>query len=202
MKNFQEILKLKDVLQKLPLIGPKTSEKITFFLLRADQNLIHELISSIKELRENITFCQNCFGITSRDVNPCHICISATREPIICVVEDFEDQLFIENSQAYNGKYHILEGLINPIEGKTPDKLRIKELLLRLEKEDIREVIFAIPSSLEGDITVEYISNKIKERLTRQPLLSRLAVGIPAGSELEQADKITLLNAITNRKKI
>ncbi|MFN4219642.1 MAG: recombination mediator RecR [bacterium] len=202
MKNFPEILKLKDVLQKLPLIGPKTSEKITFFLLKADQNLIQEIISSIQDLRENIAFCQNCFGITTSKLNPCHICMDNNREPIICVVEDFKDQLFIENLQAYNGKYHILEGLINPIEGKTPDKLKIKELLTRLEKENIKEVIFAIPSSLEGDITVEYISNKIKEKLTKQPVLSRLAVGIPAGGELEQADKITLLNAINNRKKI
>lgn len=202
LKNFPEINKLRDVLQKLPLVGPKTSEKIVFFLLKADDNLVQEIIESIKELKENLTFCSNCFGITVKNVNPCFICINKNREPVLCVVEDFKDQLFIEESQAFNGKYHILDGLINPLEGKTPDKLKIKELISRIEKEKIKEVIFAIPSSLEGDITVEYISNKIKENIKSEVILSRLAIGIPAGSELEQADKITLLNAINNRKKI
>ncbi|MCS6955582.1 MAG: recombination mediator RecR [Candidatus Calescibacterium sp.] len=200
LNKYQEISKLIDVLQKLPLVGPRTSEKIAFFLIQADENLVNEIIDSIRELKNNITKCHNCFGITSFGFDPCSICIDKNREQVLCVVENFKDQIFIESSQFYNGKYHVLEGLINPIEGKTPDKLRIKELLHRIDKENIKEVLFAIPSSIEGDITVEYVVNKIREK--KELVFSRLAIGIPAGSELENIDKITLINALKNRKMI
>lgn len=198
---YPEISRLIGVLQKLPLIGPKTSEKIAYFLINSDKLLIDELVESIKNLKENLTKCSICFGLTSVKNNPCNICLNSGRDNIICVVEDFTDQIFIESSGVFNGKYHILEGLINPVEGKVPDRLRIRELLDRIKEENIREIVFAIPSSIEGDVTVEYISSKIRE-IKRDLILSRFAVGIPAGSEIENIDKITLLNAINNRKKL
>ncbi|MCS7165199.1 MAG: recombination mediator RecR [Candidatus Calescibacterium sp.] len=198
--KYPEISKVIEVFQKLPLVGPKTSEKIAFFLVQADQTLINEIIGSIRELRSNIKKCSNCFGITSVERDPCSICIDNNREPILCIVEDFKDQILIESAQNFNGKYHILEGLINPIEGKTPEKLRIKELIDRVHQENVKEILFAIPSSIEGDITVEYIVSKLKQR--KSLVFSRLAVGVPAGSHLEDIDKITLINALKNRKRI
>lgn len=199
--KYPEISKLIEVFQKLPLVGPKTAEKIAYFIIQTDDKTINEIIESIKDVKNNITRCINCFCLTTQNINPCPICIDKNREPIICVVQEFKDQLLIDESINFSGKYHALEGLINPIEGKTPDKLKIKELIERIKKENIREIVFAIPSSIDGDITVEYISEKIKKSMDGI-ILSRIAVGIPAGSELENIDKITLTNAINNRKKI
>jgi len=201
---FKEVIKLIDVLQKLPLVGPRTAEKIAFYIVWEDQKLVDELIQSILNVKQKITKCSICFGMTYFDVNPCQICRDKNRKPLLCIVENFKDQLFIENLGIYDGKYHILEGLINPLGGKTPDKIRINELIDRIEKENIEELIFAIKSDLEGDITVEYITEKIKEKIGKKKKLrlSRLAIGIPAGTEIENIDKMTLESAINNRKTI
>jgi len=201
--TLKEITKLIDILQKLPLVGPKTAEKIAFHIITENQEFVDELINSILEVKKNITKCNNCFGITYSNINPCLICKDTSRKPIICVVENFKDQLFIEDLRIYNGKYHILEGLINPIVGNTPDKIRINQLIQRIEKENIEELIFALRSDLEGDITVEYITEKIKEKIKSKKIrISRLAIGIPAGTDIENLDKLTIESAINNRKNI
>ncbi|MEN3014947.1 MAG: recombination mediator RecR [bacterium] len=198
---YPEISRLIEVLQKLPLVGPKTSEKVAFFIIDSPNELVEEIIESIKNVKENIVKCSRCFSLTAIPNNPCSICIDQNREPILCVVENFYDQMIIERYGIFSGKYHVLEGLIDPIEGKTPDKIRIKELLRRISSESIKELIFAIPSSIEGDMTVEYITSKVKE-INDSITISRLAVGIPAGSTIENIDKVTLINAIHNRKPV
>ncbi len=147
---FEEIKELIEVLQKLPTIGPKTAEKITFFLISDESNLSNEIINAISKLKENIIECSNCYSITIKFQNPCNFCISKERENKICVVSNVKDVIHIEETNSYYGKYHVLKGLINPIENITPDKLTIEKLLKRIESEDIKEVIFALPTNLEG----------------------------------------------------
>ena len=198
---FKEIRELIEILQKLPTVGPKTAEKITFFIISDQSNLYLEIIDSIKRLKSNITECVNCYFLTKTTENPCKICNDTQREKKICVVSNIKDVIHIEETNSYFGKYHVLKGLINPIENITPDKLTIEELLKRIEKEEIEEVIFALPTNLEGDTTINYITRKIK-KIKPDIILTKLAIGLPAGSELDYADKITIINAIQERKKI
>jgi recombination protein RecR len=198
---FEEIKELIEVLQKLPSIGYKTAEKITFFLVSDESDLSKEIINAISNLKNNIIECSNCYSITMRNINPCKICISKERENKICVVSNIRDVIHIEETNSYFGKYHVLKGLINPIENITPEKLTIEKLIKRIEVEKIAEVIFALPTTLEGETTINYISKKIK-KINDSIILTKLGIGLPAGSELDYADKITIINAIKERKKI
>jgi recombination protein RecR len=198
---FEEIKELIEVLQKLPSIGYKTAEKITFFLISDESDLFKEIINAISNLKNNIIECSNCYSITMRTINPCNICISQERENKICVVSNIKDVIHIEETNSYFGKYHVLKGLINPIENITPEKLTIEKLIKRIEVEKITEVIFALPTTLEGETTINYISKKIK-KINNSIILTKLGIGLPAGSELDYADKITIINAIKERKKI
>jgi recombination protein RecR len=198
---FEEIKELIEVLQKLPSIGYKTAEKITFFLISDKSDLFKEIINAISNLKNNIIECSNCYAITMRTFNPCNICISKERENKICVVSNIKDIIHIEETNSYFGKYHVLKGLINPIENITPEKLTIEKLIKRIEVEKITEVIFALPTTLEGETTINYISKKIK-KVNDSIILTKLGIGLPAGSELDYADKITIINAIKERKKI
>lgn len=198
---FEEIKELIEVLQKLPSIGYKTAEKITFFLVSDESDLFKEIINAISNLKNNIIECSNCYSITMSAINPCKICISKEKENKICVVSNIKDVIHIEETNSYFGKYHVLKGLINPIENITPEKLTIEKLIKRIEVEKITEVIFALPTTLEGETTINYISKKIK-KINDSIILTKLGIGLPAGSELDYADKITIINAIKERKKI
>ncbi|MCX7870165.1 MAG: recombination mediator RecR [bacterium] len=198
---FEEVKELIEVLQKLPTIGPKTAEKITFFLITDESNLSNEIINAISKLKENIIECSNCYSITIKFQNPCKFCISKERENKICVVSNVKDVIHIEETNSYHGKYHVLKGLINPLENMTPDKLTIEKLIKRIEIENVKEVIFALPTNLEGETTINYIAKKIK-KIDDNIILTKLAIGLPAGSELDYADKITIINALKERKKI
>jgi len=198
---FEEIKELIEVLQKLPSIGYKTAEKITFFLISDESDLFKEIINAISNLKNNIIECSNCYAITMKTINPCKICVSKERENKICLVSNIKDVIHIEETNSYFGKYHVLKGLINPIENITPEKLTIEKLIKRIEVEKIAEVIFALPTTLEGETTINYISKKIK-KINNSIILTKLGIGLPAGSELDYADKITIINAIKERKKI
>lgn len=203
---FEEVKELIEVLQKLPTIGPKTAEKITFFLIednnKSDEsNLFKEIIDAMLKLKSNIIECSNCYSITIKSQNPCRICTNKERENKICIVSNIKDVIYIEETNSYFGKYHVLKGLINPIENITPEKLTIEKLINRIELENISEIIFALPTNLEGETTINYIAKKIK-KINNLITLTKLGIGLPAGSELDYADKITIINALKERKQI
>ena len=182
-------------LARLPGIGKKTALRLALFILREDNTLAENLSASIVRLRNEIVFCKRCNNIADSEV--CDICDNHKRdENKICVVEDTRDVLAIENTAQYNGLYHVLGGIINPIEGIGPNDLFISHLVQRINTESINEVILAMPATVEGDTTNYYIFKLIKEfGIT----VSAIARGVAVGDELEYADEITLGRSILNR---
>jgi len=182
-------------LARLPGIGKKTALRLALFILREDKALAENLSASIVRLRNEIVFCKRCNNIADSEV--CDICDNHKRdENKICVVEDTRDVLAIENTAQYNGLYHVLGGIINPIEGIGPNDLFISHLVQRINTESINEVILALPATVEGDTTNYYIYKLIKEfGIT----VSAIARGVAVGDELEYADEITLGRSILNR---
>jgi len=181
-------------LEKLPGIGPKTAERLTYHLLHAPEEYSERLADTINQLKKNTTVCTTCFNIT--EINPCEICSSAARDKdIIMIVEEPLDVLALEKSRSYKGLYHVLGGSIAPLQGIGPEHLRIKELLPRL-KNGIIEVILATNPSVEGESTAMYIQKMISPSKLK---VTRIARGLPVGADLEYADEITLSRAIEGR---
>ncbi|MDA3802321.1 MAG: recombination mediator RecR [Patescibacteria group bacterium] len=194
MRYPAPLQKLIDNLSKLPSVGPKTAERYAFFLLKQDPKYLEELSSSISNIKSDITICHNCLSISEKD--PCSICIDDKRvQKTICVIENNQDLALIEATKQFNGKYFILGGLINAINGIGPEKLNIKRLISKIEKENIEEIILALNFTLEGETTAMYLNKILKDKVK----ISRLAKGLPAGSNLEYADEITLASAFKNR---
>lgn len=184
-------------ISKLPGIGRKSALRIVLHLLKKDKNQSLALAQSIKDLRENIKYCSDCGNIS--DDTTCQICRSPRRDhSIICVVEDTRDVMAIENTGQFNGLYHVLGGVISPIDGIGPEELNIQKLLdrIREKSEDTKELIFAFSPTMEGDTTAFYIAKKTKEFGLR---ISSIARGVPIGGELEYADEITLGRSIMSR---
>jgi recombination protein RecR len=192
------ITRVVDELARLPGIGPKTAQRLTYFLLRAPAEQAEALAEAVLELKRNVVLCERCFNITDR--TPCEICSDPEREASrICVVEEPLDVVAIERTGQYKGTYHVLHGAISPIEGIGPDELKIRELLGRLQSVEVEEVILATNPNLEGDATAMYLTRLL------QPLgitVTRLARGLPVGGDLEYADEITLSNALAGRSQI
>jgi recombination protein RecR len=192
------ITRVVDELSRLPGIGPKTAQRLTYFLLRAPSEQAEALAEAVLELKRNVVLCERCFNITDR--TPCEICSNPEREAThICVVEEPLDVVAIERTGQYKGTYHVLHGAISPIEGIGPDELKIRELLGRLQSAQVEEVILATNPNLEGDATAMYLTRLL------QPLgvtVTRLARGLPVGGDLEYADEITLSNALAGRSQI
>jgi len=185
-------------LERLPGIGPKTASRLAFFLLRAPEDLAASLSVSLADLKSNTAFCSQCFHITSAGRARCEICDSSQRDgSIICVVEEPLDVLALERTGAFTGKYHVLHGVMSPIEGVGPDDLKIKPLLERLRQGEVKEVIIATNPSMEGDATALYLRQQI---LPLGVQVTRLARGLPMGGDLEYADQSTLLRALTGRQ--
>jgi recombination protein RecR len=185
-------------LERLPGIGPKTASRLAFFLLRAPEDLAAGLAEALTELKTKTAFCSQCFHITSAGRERCEICESTQREEaLLCVVEEPLDVLAIERTGAFRGKYHVLHGVLSPIEGIGPDDLKIKPLLERLRLGLVREVILATNPSMEGDATALYLRSQI---LPLGLQVTRLARGLPVGGDLEYADQHTLLRALTGRQ--
>jgi recombination protein RecR len=181
---------------KLPGVGKKSALRYVMFLLKKDDSFSLELAKAISELKLKTTYCEKCHNITDSS-RLCTICLNPKRDTqTICVVEDIKDVIAIENTLQYNGVYHVLGGVINPIEGIAPSDLKIETLLTRVQNESIKEVILALSSTVEGDTTAFYITKKLKE----YPILvTTIARGIPVGGELEFTDEITLGRSILKR---
>jgi recombination protein RecR len=192
----ETVTRLVDEFSRLPGIGPKTASRLTYYLLRAPVEQVKALGEAIVELRERTRFCSRCFNIAEADL--CAVCADERREQnTICVVEEPLDVLAIERTSEYRGLYHVLHGAISPVEGIGPDDLRIRELVERVRKEPITEVILAMNPSLEGDATAMYIQRQL---LTLSVRVTRLARGLPVGGDLEYADAITLARALEGRR--
>jgi len=187
--------KLIDELSKLPGIGRKSAERLSLHILRSPKAFAQNLANSLLEVKEKIHFCSICFTIT--DIDPCPICSDKRRENgILCVVEGPGDQLAIERSGSYKGRYHVLQGVLSPLDGIGVEDIRIAELMSRLQRENIKEVILALNPTVEGEATASYLS----EILSKKGLVtSRIALGIPLGGDIKYIDDMTIKTAINNR---
>jgi len=182
-------------LSKFPGIGKKSAVRMVLFLLKQQEHEVTKLGESIIKLRNNIKYCKRCGNVSDHDL--CNICASEKRnQQIICVVEDLRDVMAIENTNQYNGTYHVLGGLISPVNGIGPDMLNIDSLIERIKNEQSKEIIMAISATMEGDTTVFYLSKKLKDMNVSISSISR---GIAIGGELEYADEITLGRSIALR---
>jgi recombination protein RecR len=182
---------------KLPGIGKKTALRLVLHLLKQDENFTSDIAQSLIDMRQNIKYCKKCHNISDEEV--CNICKSHKRDnSIICLVEDTRDVLAIENTSQYNGLYHVLGGIISPIEGIGPEDLTIDSLMERVSnsESEVKEIIFGLSPTMEGDTTAFYISKKVKQLGIKTSTIAR---GIPIGGELEYADEITLGRSIVSR---
>jgi recombination protein RecR len=187
-----------DALTRLPGIGKKTASRLAFHILRSSSSEAQELARAILDVKEKIRLCSICFNLTDED--PCRICQDERRAAeILCVVEGPNDLIAIENTGGFNGRYHVLHGAISPLEGIGPDHLKMKELLERLRKEKISEVILANNPTVEGGATALYLVDLIKPLGIK---VTRIAYGIPMGSEIEYSDGMTLSKALEGRREI
>ncbi|GAC1403777.1 MAG: recombination mediator RecR [Chloroflexota bacterium] len=192
------ITRVVDELGRLPGIGPKTAQRLTYYLLRAPAEQAQALAEAILELKQKVVLCATCFNITEK--SPCEICTNDARDKTrVCVVEEPLDVLAIERTRQYDGQYHVLHGALSPIEGIGPDELKIRELLQRLAVGEAQEVILATNPNLEGDATAMYLTRLIQPAGIN---VTRLARGLPMGGDLEYADEITLSNALAGRSRV
>jgi recombination protein RecR len=192
------IARLIDELKHLPGIGQKTAQRLAFYLLRADREQALALADAIREAKEKIRECSICNNIT--DTDPCLFCASPSRDKrIICVVEDATNIQPIEKTRQFNGFYHVLGGALSPLQGIGPDQLKIKSLIERLKGRAVEEIIIATNPTAEGEATAVYLSKLIKPLGVR---VTRIAMGIPVGSDLEYADEVTVLKAMEGRRDL
>jgi recombination protein RecR len=193
------IEKLTKSLSQMPGLGSKSASRIVYHLLRADPAYVEELAAELLDLRRKVKTCRICGSYT--EVQPCDICTDCGRDSgILCVVEESKDVLSIEAIHEYRGLYHVLTGVISPIDGIGPDKLRIASLLTRIKEESIREVILATNPTVEGDTTALYLVRLLQTEA--EVKISRLALGLPVGGDLEYADRLTLTKAFQGRLTI
>lgn len=191
------VIRLADEFNKLPGIGPKTAQRLTYYLIRMPQEDARSLAEAILAVKERIVLCSQCYNITESD--PCEICRSPNRERSrICVVEEALDVQALERTHSYKGLYHVLHGVISPMNGIGPDDLRIRPLLERLKGDEVEEVVLATNPNLEGEATSMYIHKLIAPLGLR---VTRPARGLPVGGDLEYADEVTLGRAIEGRQE-
>lgn len=195
MEYTKPLQKLIEYFQKLPSIGPKTAQRLALHILKMEKSEVENFAGAMIEAKTTIKYCSNCFNISSSD--PCEICSSISRnKETICVVSEAKDLIAIEKTNEYNGLYHVLQGLISPIDGVGPEDIKVKELLNRVHQENIKEIILALNPSVEGEATALYLSKLLKPFGIK---VSRIAYGIPLGSELEYTDELTLIRALESR---
>jgi recombination protein RecR len=192
------VIRLIEEFHKLPGVGPKSAQRLTYYLLRMPAEEARALAESILDVKERITFCVTCQNVTDSD--PCRICASDRRDrTIICVVEEPLDILAVERSASYSGLYHVLHGAISPMDGIGPEDLKVQELLSRLRSGAITEVILATNPNLEGEATAMYLTRLL---LPLGVKVTRLARGLPVGGDLEYADEVTLSRAMEGRQEV
>ena len=192
------ISRLIDELKHLPGIGQKTAQRLAFHLLRVDREQAMALSDAIREAKENVRECSVCNNIT--DTDPCFYCTSAARNrKIICIVEDAPNILAIEKTRQFDGMYHVLGGSLSPLQGIGPEQLKIKSLIERLKGNTVEEMILATNPTAEGEATAMYLSKLVKPLGVR---VTRIAMGIPVGSDLEYADEVTMMKAMEGRRDL
>jgi recombination protein RecR len=185
-------------LEKLPGVGPKSAQRLAYHLLRVTEHEANRLADSIRNAKLKLRFCEECQNISESE--RCEICQSPRRDPsTICVVAEPRDIAALERIQEYKGRYHVLHGLLNPMDGVGPDQLRVKELLHRLSNEEITEIILATNPTIEGDATALYLARLLRPIGIK---VTRLAHGMPVGGELDYADSATLLSALEFRREV
>jgi recombination protein RecR len=185
-------------LARLPGIGEKTAQRLAFHILRAPAEYARELSAAIQEVKDKVHLCTHCFSLTEQDL--CGFCRDDRRdERVVCVVENVADQMAIERTREFKGRYHVLHGVLSPLEGVGPDQLRIKELLARLNEGKIEEIIVATNPDVEGEATALYLTRLLKPMGLK---VSRIAQGLPMGGDLEYADQATLARALTGRREL
>jgi len=198
VKRPPAVTELVDELKKLPGIGQKTAERLSFFILRGPSERALKLATAIKNVKEKIILCSRCHGITEKD--PCDICRNPKRNQAqICVVEEPHDVYILENMGQYKGVYHVLMGVISPLDGIGPSELTIEALKERVEKDDVTEVILATNPDMEGESTAAYIARVLKPC---QVKVTRIARGLPIGSDIEYADSVTLMKSLEGRSEM
>ena len=187
-----------DELGRLPGIGPKSAQRLAFHLLKTSADEARRLADAIIEAKARVRFCARCFNVA--DAELCPICADERRERgVLCVVEESRDIVAIERTGEYRGRYHVLLGAINPLEGVGPEQLKVRELLVRLEPEEIAEVIVCTNPNTEGEVTAMYLARLLKPLGVR---ITRIASGLPVGGDLEYADELTLGRALEGRREL
>ena len=198
MQYIAPLAKLIEHFRALPGIGPKSAVRLAYHVLDMDAEKAKALAGAIMEAKEKIGFCTTCFNLSDR--NPCEICASEKRDhTTICVVEQPQEVAAMERRHDYHGVYHVLHGALSPLEGIGPEKLRIRELLVRLQSSDVKEIIMATNPNVEGEATAMYIARLLKPMGLR---VTRIAHGLPVGGDLEYADEVTLAKAMENRVEL
>ncbi len=194
----EPVARLIEALQKLPGVGPKSAQRMTFFLLKRPADEVGELSAALIALKTRIVHCSRCFNVTEE--NPCRICSDPARDArSLCVIEEPNDLLAVERTGEFKGRYHVLMGALSPLDGVGPEDIRVRELLHRLDGEVVDEVILATNPSVEGEATAIYLAKLLKPLGLR---ITRIARGLPVGGDLEYADEVTLSKALEGRKEM
>ena len=192
------LTRLIEQLQKLPGIGAKSAQRLAFYVLKNPREDAERLIEAIRDVKDRVTYCSNCNNIT--DADPCAFCTSATRDQrVICVVEEPQNVSVVEKTREFRGVYHVLMGALSPLQGVGPDDLKIKGLLTRVGTGGVDEVILATNPTVEGEATALYLARLLKPLGVR---VTRIAMGIPVGSDLEYADEVTMTRAMEGRRDL
>jgi recombination protein RecR len=194
----ETLTKLIEELKRMPGIGPKSAQRLAFYILQSSEKDVEKLLVSIRDAKGKLKHCSACFNIT--DIDPCKICADESRsKDLLCIVAEPKDLVAIERSGEYKGKYHVLGGLISPLDGVSPESLRVKELLQKLQKNSIAEIILAISPTTEGEATNIYLTRLVKPLGIK---LTRLAYGLPIGADMDYADEATLSKAFQGRREV
>ncbi len=197
-KFIPAISRLIDEFAKLPGVGKKSAQRLAFYVINMDQSQAVNFAEAILDVKRKVRYCDRCFNLTDQDI--CDICSNQKRDQhLMCVVETPRDLIAIENTKEFHGYYHVLHGAISPMEGIGPNEIKIKELIIRLQNDETKEIIIATNPTIEGEATAMYISKLLKGT---DILVTRLAHGIPVGGDLEYADEITLARSIENRRTL
>jgi recombination protein RecR len=194
----EPVARLIEALQRLPGIGPKTAQRLTFFLLKRPADEVRELSESLLAVKQRIVYCRTCFNVTDQD--PCRICADPARASgVLCIVEEPNDLLAMERTGEFRGRYHVLLGALSPLDGIGPEDLKIRELLGRLDAGGTTEVLLATNPNVEGEATALYLAKLLRPFGLR---VTRIARGLPVGGDLEYADQVTLSKALEGRREI
>ena len=192
------LAKLIEEFQRFPGVGPKSAQRMAFFVLSMSQESVHDFAFALTDAKDRVKACSRCFHLSSED--PCELCKNEKRDrSLMCVVAESRDVIALERSREYKGTYHVLTGLISPLDGKGPDQLSVRELLNRVGDDEVKEVILAINPTIEGDATVLYLTRLLKPVGCR---ITRIAFGLPVGADLEYADDVTLARAMEGRREV